>query len=77
MCLNVTSQLVQLQTPEGEHRHAESALRVDGADGCRYETIAKAIADISGVVAHGLVIKDNVAAVVHTPDGAQILRKVH
>jgi ribose 5-phosphate isomerase len=51
-------------------------LRLDGRDSCNYEDIAEAIEEIGGVVAHGLIIKDNVTAVVHTPEGAQILRKV-
>ena len=55
---------------------AEGTLRLDGEDSCSYEAIAEAIEDIPGVVAHGLVLADNVIAVVHTPEGAQILRKV-
>ena len=54
----------------------ESSLRLDGRESCSYEDIAEAIEEISGVVAHGLVLKENVTAVVHTPEGAQILRKV-
>ena len=54
----------------------ESSLRLDGRESCSYEDIAEAIEEIGGVVAHGLVLKDNVTAVVHTPEGAQILRKV-
>ncbi|CAL5218480.1 g166 [Coccomyxa viridis] len=53
----------------------ESSLRLDGRESCSYEDIAEAIEEISGVVAHGLVLKDHVTAVVHTPEGAQILRK--
>ena len=55
---------------------AEGTLRLDGEDSCSYEAIAGAIEEIPGVVAHGLVLEDNVIAVVHTPEGAQILRKV-
>ena len=55
---------------------AEGTLRLDGEDSCSYEAIAGAIEEIPGVVAHGLVLADNVIAVVHTPEGAQILRKV-
>ena len=54
----------------------ESLLRLDGKESCSYEDIADAIEGISGVVAHGLVLKEHVTAVVHTPEGAQILRKV-
>ncbi len=54
----------------------ESSLRLDGKESCSYEDIAEAIEEINGVVAHGLVLKDDVTAVVHTPEGAQILRKV-
>ncbi len=54
----------------------ESSLRLDGEESCSYEEIAEAIEGIPGVVAHGLVLKDNVTAVVQTPEGAQILRKV-
>lgn len=57
--------------------HADSTLRLDGEESCRYEDIAGAIKEIRGVVAHGLVLKDNVTAVVNTPEGdIQILRKV-
>ena len=55
---------------------AEATLRLDGEDSCSYEAIAEAIEEVPGVIAHGLVLKDNVIAVVHTPEGAQILRKV-
>jgi hypothetical protein len=68
--------LVQKEASEGEQSHAESTLRLDGRDSCIYEDIAEAIEEIGGVVAHGLIIGDNVTAVVHTPEGAQILRKV-
>lgn len=54
----------------------ESVLRLDGKESCSYEDIADAIEGISGVVAHGLVLKDSITAVVHTAEGAQILRKV-
>ena len=54
----------------------ESVLRLDGRETCSYGDIAEAIEGIPGVVAHGLVLKENVTAVVHTPEGAQILRKV-
>ena len=54
----------------------ESSLRLDGKESCDYEDIAEAIEEINGVVAHGLLLKENVTAIVHTAKGAQILRKV-
>lgn len=51
-------------------------MRLDGMADVGYREIAEAIEEIPGVVAHGLVVRTGVTAIVAAPSGPQVLKQV-
>ncbi|BDA44081.1 probable ribose-5-phosphate isomerase A [Coccomyxa sp. Obi] len=54
----------------------DDTLRLDGNADVSYREIAEAIEEVPGVVAHGLVVRSGITAVVATPAGPQILEQM-
>ena len=54
----------------------DQGLRLDGKADAPYEEIARAIDRVPGVVAHGLVVRSGVVAVVATAAGPSIMMQV-
>lgn len=55
---------------------ADETLRLDGKADVGYREIAAAIEEIPGVVAHGLIVRAGVTAVVAAPSGPQVIEQV-
>jgi hypothetical protein len=54
----------------------DETLRLDGNADVSYREIAEAIEEIPGVVAHGLIVRNGVSAVVAAASGPLVLEQV-